>query len=132
MKKVSIPNIITSARIFLSLGLLLIDFRSGLFIGGYLICGLTDVLDGYIARKTGTETLFGARLDSMADFFLSVMIIITVIKQNQVTVLMFVGIVIIFILRIGNVVLAKIKFKKIASIHTSANKLTGLFFSFVR
>lgn len=130
MKKVYIPNIITLSRIFLSLGLFFIDFRSVLFILVYLICGLTDLLDGYIARRTGSETLLGARLDSIADLFMSVMIIITVIKQNQVTMLIFIGIIIIFILRIGNTVFTKIKFRKISLIHTIANKLSGLFFFF--
>jgi len=130
MKKVYIPNIITSCRIFLSLGLLLIDFRSVLFILVYLICGLTDLLDGYIARRIGSETLLGAKLDSIADLFMSGMIIITVMKQNQITMLIFAGIIIVFILRIGNAVFSKIKFRKISLIHTIANKLTGLFFFF--
>lgn len=34
----------------------------------YMICGLSDVLDGIIARKTNTASSFGARLDTIADF----------------------------------------------------------------
>ena len=34
----------------------------------YLIAGLTDMLDGFLARRWGVESKFGARLDSLADF----------------------------------------------------------------
>ena len=34
----------------------------------YLIAGLTDMLDGILARRWGVESKFGARLDSLADF----------------------------------------------------------------
>ena len=33
----------------------------------YIFCGLTDMVDGKIARKTGTTSTFGARLDTVAD-----------------------------------------------------------------
>ena len=34
----------------------------------YLFCGLTDMIDGAIVRKTGAVSKFGARLDTIADF----------------------------------------------------------------
>ena len=121
---------ITSCRIVLSLSLLFIDFRSILFILVYLICGLTDLLDGYIARRTDSETPFGARLDSIADLFMCCIIIITMMKQNQINTLIFIGILIVFVLKIWDAVFSKIKFGKIASIHTISNKLSGLLFFF--
>ena len=33
----------------------------------FVIAGLTDYLDGYIARKTNTETQLGALIDLIAD-----------------------------------------------------------------
>lgn len=33
----------------------------------YTLCGLTDLLDGPVARRTGSAGAFGARLDSAAD-----------------------------------------------------------------
>ena len=39
----------------------------------YVITGTTDMLDGFLARRWGVESKFGARLDSLADFvFVSV------------------------------------------------------------
>ena len=43
----------------------------------YFICGFTDILDGYIARKTKTESNFGTKLDTISDLlFFIVMFII--------------------------------------------------------
>ena len=34
----------------------------------YLSCGLSDMIDGTIARKTYSTSAFGAKLDTVADF----------------------------------------------------------------
>ena len=33
----------------------------------YLLCGLSDILDGAVARLTGTVSRLGERLDTLAD-----------------------------------------------------------------
>jgi CDP-diacylglycerol---glycerol-3-phosphate 3-phosphatidyltransferase len=67
-----LPNLLTLARIAtLPFVLLLIDnysrilsfFSALIFIAG----GITDLLDGYLARKRGQETVLGAFLDPLAD-----------------------------------------------------------------
>ena len=65
MKKY-IANIITGSRVAFSLPLLLIPLSSAWFYLLYLFCGITDMIDGTIARKTGTVSQFGARLDTGA------------------------------------------------------------------
>ena len=67
MKK-QIANIITSCRILGSIGLLFCSSFSACFYGLYLFCGLTDMVDGTMARKTGAVSTFGSRLDTVADF----------------------------------------------------------------
>ena len=66
MKK-QIANIITVCRILGSVGLLFCPVFSACFYGLYLFCGLTDMVDGAIARKTGAASTFGARLDTVTD-----------------------------------------------------------------
>ena len=63
-----IPNLLSALRIALCLPLLLVDAMTMPFWTLYLIAGLTDMLDGFLARRWGVESKFGARLDSMADF----------------------------------------------------------------
>ena len=67
MKK-QIANIITFCRILGSIGLLFCPVYSVCFYGLYIFCGLTDMVDGTIARKTGAVSSSGARLDTVADF----------------------------------------------------------------
>ena len=66
MKKY-IANIVTGSRKIFSLPLLLVPLLSVWFYLLYLFCGLTDMIDGAIARKTGAVSKFGARLDTVAD-----------------------------------------------------------------
>ena len=75
MKKY-IANIITGLRMVLSLPLLLIPLTSAWFCVIYLLCGLSDMIDGTVARKTKSASKFGARLDTVSDFvFMSVALI---------------------------------------------------------
>ena len=62
-----LPNYITALRMVGSVCLIFIRPLSPLFFGVYTLAGITDALDGYIARKTHTASAFGAKLDSAAD-----------------------------------------------------------------
>jgi len=70
--KSHLPNALTSAR-FLAGPIFFYAFLNGLFIVSLFILvfsGITDVLDGYVARKMGTSSDKGAYLDVTADFLL--------------------------------------------------------------
>ena len=60
-------NIITGIRIVISVVLLFCPAFSPIFYVLYLIAGLSDMVDGAVARKTGTVSEFGSRLDTIAD-----------------------------------------------------------------
>lgn len=64
-----IPNIISVARILLSLPLayLLLQERYGEAIGLYFIAGISDALDGYLAKSRGWFSRLGSILDPLAD-----------------------------------------------------------------
>ena len=70
------PNVITLSRIAAGpLVLLLAPFpgaRGSLLVGlGFLAVSLTDLLDGYLARRDGTVTRIGKLLDPLADKLLA-------------------------------------------------------------
>jgi phosphatidylglycerophosphate synthase len=69
----SLPNRITAVRLAaLPLLWLLAITRETTWLGiGVAIAAFTDVLDGFIARRTGTTTEVGSRLDSIADHLLT-------------------------------------------------------------
>ena len=64
------PNLVSATRILIAPLLFVLAFL-GLerwFLGALIFSGLTDVLDGYLARRLGMATPLGARLDSWGDF----------------------------------------------------------------
>ncbi|MBR0473632.1 MAG: CDP-alcohol phosphatidyltransferase family protein [Erysipelotrichaceae bacterium] len=75
MKK-NIANCITSIRLIGAFVLIMFDIRSTAFLVVYAICGLSDALDGFVARKLHAESELGKKLDSVSDLSLySVMLI---------------------------------------------------------
>ena len=124
MKK-QIANIITGSRILFSFPLLFIPLSSVWFYVFYFFCGLTDMLDGTIARKTGAVSQFGARLDSVADFVFMFVCCVKILPILHLPVWMWVWITLIAIAKIFNIAFVFIRKKKLMSIHSVLNKITG-------
>src|SRR6056297_586132 len=63
------PNALTLLRIFLVPGLLIaiIYDSHGIALSILVLAGLTDVLDGFLARRLNQKTRLGAFLDPLAD-----------------------------------------------------------------
>lgn len=95
-----IANIITGSRIVFSMPFLFIPLSSAWFYILYLLCGLTDMIDGAIARKTGTVSKFGARLDTVADFVFMFVCSIKVLPLMHIPVWLWVWIIIVALIKI--------------------------------
>lgn len=123
-----IPNMLSILRIILSVLLIPLYLVDHFFIIVYLTIGVTDVLDGLIARKFGYVSDFGAKLDSIADFIFYSIYLLLFLKlfssafDSSIQVLFM----LIVTIRFSNMILTKLKYKKIVFVHTIANKLTGL------
>lgn len=127
-KSLTAPNCITLLRMAGAMGLLLLPPMSPLFLGLYTLTGLTDVLDGWLARRTGTASEFGAKLDSAADLlFYGVMLIrLFPILWRMLPSGIWYAVAGIVLLRLSVYVVAAIKFHCFVSLHTWLNKLTGV------
>ena len=125
MKK-HIANIITGSRIVLSLPLLFIPLISAWFYALYLLCGLSDIVDGIVARRTSSASEFGARLDTVSDFVFMSVALIKFVTHLHIPVWLWIWIGIIAMIKLGNVVWGFIHTKKFISHHTVLNKVTGL------
>ena len=62
-----LPNILSSLRIVGAVALLLCDVVGTTFWSLYALCGISDIADGWLARKLKCVTKKGALLDSVAD-----------------------------------------------------------------
>lgn len=121
-----IPNILTCCRILGSLVILILEPLSIAFCIIYLICGVSDFFDGYIARKTKCSSTFGATLDSIADIiFLAVMlfVLLPVIHISGWVIIWIIGIAVI---RIISLLVGYLRYRAFSSLHTYGNKATGM------
>ena len=122
-----LPNCITVIRIIGTVLLFFIPPLSISFYVVYSICGISDVADGFIARKMKTTSSFGAKLDSIADLlFYAVMLYrIFPILWRKLPGWIWYVVAGILILRFCSYLVAALKYKRFASLHTYLNKLTG-------
>ena len=96
---------------------------SALFWIFYLGSGLTDILDGFLARKLHQESAFGAKLDSIADFvFVGCLTIFAVINMNIPRWLWLCALVI-ALPRFASYGIGFYKYHAFTALHTWANEL---------
>ena len=92
----------------------------------YMICGLSDVADGIIARKTNTASDFGARLDTVADFIFAAVLLIKILSRIVVPIWLWIWIIIIVGIKIANMIFGVVRTKRLIVEHTLLNKITGV------
>ena len=122
-----IPNSITILRIVGTFGFIFTKPLTKWFYIIYFFTGITDVLDGFLARKLKVASDFGAKLDSVADLFFNITMILKILPLLIDILPGFIWYVVglIAVIRITCYVVAAAKFKKFASLHTIMNKMTG-------
>ena len=100
---------------------------SGGFFFLYALTGVTDVLDGWIARKTNTESDFGARLDSAADLLFYAVMLLRVFPAlwQALPGSIWYAVAFIVLVRLAAYLTAAVKYRRFASLHTYLNKFTG-------
>lgn len=80
----NVPNILTLCR-FVLIPIYIAVFAYGYIIAAFLIlvlAGLTDILDGYIARKNNQVTQMGSMLDPLADKMMMMVVVLSLVFIN--------------------------------------------------
>lgn len=119
-------NLITGLRIVFSVVLLFCPVFSPAFYALYIAAGVTDMIDGAVARKTGTVSEFGAKLDTTADFVLVVVCLIKLLPAIHVPAWLVIWIAVIAVIKAINLVSGYVMRKEMVVLHTKMNKVTGL------
>ena len=119
-------NALTICRIVLCAALLITEAFSPTFFLVYALAGLTDMLDGYVARRTNSENELGARLDSIADLVLVVVCLVKLLPAIDVPIWLWAWVAAIVLLKVANVASGLVVEKRLVMPHTVANKIAGL------
>ena len=124
--KIRIANLITGTRILCSVVLLFCPAFSPPFYVLYFVAGLTDMIDGPVARKTGTVNKLGAKLDTAADFVFVAVCLWKLLPSLAVPLWLWIWIVLIALIKMINIISGYVIQKKYIALHTVMNKITGI------
>ncbi|BAL00468.1 hypothetical protein OBV_32690 [Oscillibacter valericigenes Sjm18-20] len=79
----NIANLLTTSRFLFTVGMTLTAPFSAAFRVCYLACGISDLLDGAVARRLHIQSVAGAKLDSAADLAFAAAIAVVVVRILQ-------------------------------------------------
>lgn len=125
---INIPNTLSIIRLLLVpvlWVLALLDMPRCVGVG-LLLAGLSDALDGFIARRWRTASAYGSRLDSIADVsvivstvFWIALLMPGIILDHKMLVTVWV------LLEASAILVGWIKFRRIANLHLYSSKAAG-------
>ncbi len=120
-----LPNIITLLRIAGSLGLLLCDVTGAAYWIIYALCGISDIADGWLARRLKCVTKKGALLDSVADICFVVCCVWKLLPILELPQWLWLWAGVIVVIKVVNQLSALVMYGHCCFPHTFANKITG-------
>ena len=118
-------NLITAIRILYSVVLLFCAALSPWFYALYITAGVSDRVDGWVARKTNTVSEFGSKLDTVADILFVVVCLVKLLPVLHLPVWIYVWVGIIAGIKVFNIVYSYVVRKQFLTDHNILNKVTG-------
>lgn len=108
-----------------SIAILFCNALSPVFYTLYIIAGVSDMVDGYIARRTNSVSELGAKLDTIADFVFVVVCLMKLLPVLTIPSWLWIWIGVITLIKIINIISGLVVQKKFVAIHSIMNKITG-------
>lgn len=127
-----IPNLLTISRIIIAVVIMFIEPYSVAFYVIYAFCGVSDSIDGTLARALKTSGRLGETLDTIGDALLTyttthmVAMYARTVDHLSCWQGMVIAICLVFASRVFGALVTLIRFKKFALLHTIGNKV-GMF-----
>ena len=118
-------NTITFFRIAVSIILLFCPVFSPAFYALYIAAGLSDILDGFVARNTDTASKLGARLDTIADFVFVAVCLIKLLPILSLPAWLYGWVGIIALIKVINIISGFAVQKRFVPVHSVMNKVAG-------
>ena len=120
-----LPNILSSLRIAGAVALLLCDVVGTTFWALYALCGISDIADGWLARKLKCVTRTGALLDSVADICFVACCAWKLLPILELPQWLWLWAGVIVAIKVVNQLSALVMYGHCCFPHTLANKVTG-------
>ena len=118
-------NAITIFRMAVSIVLLFCPVFSPAFYGFYIAAGVSDMLDGFVARRTNTVSRSGAKLDTIADHVFVIVCLIKLLAVIRIPIWLYVWTGIIALLKVVNIISGFAVQKTFMAVHSAMNKAIG-------
>ena len=119
-------NAITIFRMAAGIVMLFCPVFSPAFYVFYIMAGVSDMLDGFVARKTNTASMFGARLDTAADYVFVIVSLIKLLPVIRIPIWLYVWTGIIAIIKAVNIISGFAVQKTFMAVHSAMNKAAGV------
>ena len=118
-------NAITGFRILTGIALGFCPALSPTFCALYIAAGLSDILDGAVARATDTASAFGARLDTVADLVFVSICLARLLPALDLPGWVFPWTAGIAAVKLVNIAFGLLRQKRLIAAHTAMNRLAG-------
>ncbi|MBP5667399.1 MAG: CDP-alcohol phosphatidyltransferase family protein [Salinivirgaceae bacterium] len=123
--RMNLANAITTVRILCSAAFLFCNALSPTFFALYVIAGVSDIADGWVARRTNTASEFGSKFDTAADAVFVIVCLIKLIPAIDIPVWLIVWTGAIACIKIFNIVSVYAEKRQFAAVHSAMNKAAG-------
>ncbi|MBR4146629.1 MAG: CDP-alcohol phosphatidyltransferase family protein [Bacteroidales bacterium] len=122
----ALANSITMIRILCSIALLFCPVFSLAFYALYLTAGVSDMVDGWVARRTHTASELGAKLDTIADIVFVIACLVKLLPILDIPFWLYIWIGVIALIKIINFISGFVVQKRFVTVHSTMNKISGL------
>lgn len=122
----ALPNIISASRGMAALAMLLFPVFSTGFWALYCWGGISDMIDGPIARRLGAVSEKGSRIDSLADLVFITCSAIMILPSIGLPIWVWLWIAAIGLVKVACIIIGSLRLQKFTIPHSISNRLTGL------
>ena len=126
MTMITLANGITVIRMICGVVLLFCPVFSPAFFALFITAGVSDMVDGWVARRTHTTSELGAKLDTIADIVFVIACLVKLLPVLDIPVWLWAWILVIILIKIINVISGFVVQKRFVAVHSTMNKVTGL------
>jgi cardiolipin synthase (CMP-forming) len=125
----SVPNALSLLRIILTplIAYAIIENHQAVALGLMMVAGLTDMLDGAIARYFNQRTLVGAYLDPLADKLMLISAIVALFINGKVPLFLFLAVIFRDVIIVIGAILYEVVTHKLEMQPTLTSKATTFF-----